>query len=160
MSPERIERTKRLGILPVPNPPFMYHTGDAILSMLGRERTQAAFPFRRLWDAGIPLTFGSDALGWHPIDVLRDLGTAVSRRTMEGTLMGPEQALSLDEALRAATVHAAYAGFEEARRGTLEPGKQADVVVLGEDPYRFPPERFKELPVDVTIAAGQVVYAR
>ena len=66
----------------------------------------------------------------------------------------------MTEALRAQTANAAFAGFQEAKLGTLEPGKLADVVVLGEDPFSFPPGQFSELPVDLTITGGRIVHRR
>jgi hypothetical protein len=77
-----------------------------------------------------------------------------------GEQINSEQRLTVAEGLRAQTVNAAYAGFQEAKLGTLEPGRLADVAVLGDDPFRFPPERFGELPVDLTIVGGRIVYQR
>ncbi len=157
MTPERIARSKRLGLLPVPNPAFLYFLGSEVLTTLGPERTRDAFPFRTLLDAGFPLAFGSDAPGYYPVDPLRDLGAAVARTSVDGARLAPEQAITMQEALRAQTATAAFVGCEERTLGSLEPGKLADVAVLGEDPFTFPPERFRELPVDLTIMGGRVV---
>jgi predicted amidohydrolase YtcJ len=62
--------------------------------------------------------------------------------------------------LRAQTVNAAYTGFQESKLGSLEPGKLADVAVLVEDPFVFPPDRFRDLPVDLTITGGRIVHRR
>jgi predicted amidohydrolase YtcJ len=64
----------------------------------------------------------------------------------------------MSEALRSQTINAAYTGFQEQTLGSIELGKLADIVVLGDDPLTFPPERFRELPVDLTIAGGKVVH--
>jgi predicted amidohydrolase YtcJ len=160
MTPERIERSKRLGILPIPNPSIFHFLGSEVLTTLGPKRAAKAFPFRTLLDAGFPLSFGSDAPGYWPVDSLRDLATAVSRATFTGQQLAPEEAITMREALRAQTATAAWIGFQERTLGTLEPGKLADVTVLGEDPLTFPPERFKELPVDLTITGGRVVHTR
>jgi len=160
MTPERIERTRRLGILPIANPSFLHFLGQEILDSLGPERTAGAFPFRTLLDHGFPLAWGSDAPGYWPIDPLRDLGTAVSRSSFRGLELAPEERISMREALRAQTANAAYTGFQEAKLGSLEPGKLADVAVLAEDPFVFPPDRFRELPVDLTITGGRVVHRR
>ena len=69
-----------------------------------------------------------------------------------------EERLTLRDALRSQTINAAYTGFQERTLGSVEVGKLADVVVLGDDPLTFPPERFHELPVDITIAGGSVVH--
>ncbi|PYM13952.1 MAG: amidohydrolase [Candidatus Rokuibacteriota bacterium] len=158
MTPERVERTRRLGILPIANPPFLFFLGDPVVEMLGRRATEAGFPFRTLANAGFPVSFGSDAPGYYPVDPLRDLGTAVARQTLSGQRITEEERLTLRDALRSQTINAAYTGFQERTLGSVEVGKLADVVVLGDDPLTFPPERFHELPVDITIAGGSVVH--
>lgn len=158
MTAERISLVRRLGIQPVPNPSLLYFLGRELTVTLGPKRSEGAFPFRTLLDAGVPLVFGADAPDYWPVDPLRDLGAAVSRTSAAGAHIGPEQAITLDEALRAQTASAAFLGFVEDRLGTLEPGKLADVAVLGEDPFAFPAERFAELPVDMTISGGRVVH--
>ena len=160
MTPERVATTRRLGILPVPNPSLLYFLGSEIVDSLGPVRTAHAFPFRSLLDVGVPLAFGSDAPPYWPVDVLRDVGTVVARTTVDGLPLAPEEGITLWEGLRAQTANAAYLGQEERRLGTLEPGKLADVAVLGEDPFTFPTDRFRELPVDLTISGGRVVHSR
>jgi predicted amidohydrolase YtcJ len=158
MTPERVERSRRLGILPIANPPFLLFFGDPMVEMLQRRATEQGFPFRTLWDAGFPLSFGSDAPGYYPVDPLRDLGTAVAHQTLSGQKLTAGEALTMREALRSQTINAAYTAFQEQTLGSLEVGKLADIVVLGDDPLTFAPERFQELPVDITIAAGKVVH--
>jgi predicted amidohydrolase YtcJ len=106
--------------------------------------------------AGFKTTFSSDGPGSYPSDPLRDAGTLVSRKTVNGNPINPEEAVSVEQALRAQTINAAYAGFEEHRLGSLEHGKIADITVLGEDPFEFPPEQFNQLSVDMVISGGQV----
>jgi predicted amidohydrolase YtcJ len=158
MTPERVERAKRLAILPVANPPFLFFFGDPMVEMLQRRATEGGFPFRTLWDAGFPLSFGSDAPGYYPVDPLRDLGTAVAHQTLSGQKVTAGEALTMREALRSQTINAAYTAFQEQTLGSLEVGKLADIVVLGDDPLTFAPERFWELPVDITVAGGKVVH--
>ena len=93
-------------------------------------------------------------------DTLREIGTCVTRKTLAGDVINPEEAITVEEGLRAQTVNAAYVSFEEHRLGTLEPGKLADLVVLGEDPFQVPPDRFEELPVDHTIVGGKLAHSR
>jgi predicted amidohydrolase YtcJ len=158
MTPERVARAKKLGILPIANPPFLFFLGDPMVEMLHRRATEQGFPFRTLWDAGFPLSFGSDAPGYYPVDPLRDLGTAAAHQTLSGQKMNTGEGLTVQEALRSQTINAAYTGFQEKTLGSIEPGKLADIVVLGDDPLTFAPERFGELPVDITIAGGKVVH--
>jgi predicted amidohydrolase YtcJ len=160
MTPERIAQTKRLGILPIANPSFFHFLGQEVQETLGPKRTEHVFPFRTLLDHGFPLAWGSDAPGYWPVDSLRDLGTAVSRSTFTGLTLALEEGITMQEALRAQTANAAWVGFQEGKLGTLEPGKLADIAVLAEDPFRFPPGQFKDLPVDLTITDGRVVFRR
>lgn len=159
MTPERVARAKRLGILPIANPPFLFFLGDPVVEMLQRRVTEGGFPFRTLWNAGFPLSFGSDAPGYYPVDPLRDLGTAVAHQTLSGQRVSANEVLTRHEALRSQTINAAYTGFQERTLGSIEVGKLADLAVLGDDPLTFAPERFQELPVDITIAGGEVVHA-
>ncbi|HSF33664.1 MAG TPA: amidohydrolase family protein, partial [Candidatus Tectomicrobia bacterium] len=158
MPPERVARAQRLGILPIANPPFLFFLGDPMVEMLQRRVTEQGFPFRTLWDAGFPLSFGSDAPGYYPVDPLRDLGTAVAHQTLSGQTITAGEALTMAEALRSQTINAAYTGFQEQTLGSIEVGKLADMIVLGDDPLTFAPERFQELPVDITIAGGKIVH--
>ncbi len=159
MTRERMAQVREIQAIPVPNPSFFHHLGETALSTLGRNRMEAGFPFRSLIANGSPLVFGSDAPGYWPIDLLRDIGNAVSRQTMRGTVISPEERIGVLDGLRAATANAAFVGFEEQRLGTLEPGKLADIAVLGRDPLAVAPEELKDVPVDLTLVQGRVVYS-
>ena len=104
------------------------------------------------------MSFGSDSPGHDPVDPWRDLGTAVAHQTLSGQKIMADEALTRPEALRSQTINAAYRGFQEKLFGSIEVGKLADIVVLGDDPFTFAPARFQELPVDITIAGGKVVH--
>jgi len=111
-------------------------------------------------DAGARLAFGSD---WPvaPLDPLSGIYAAVTRATLDGKNPGgwfPEQRLTVEEALRAYTLGAAYAAFQETEKGTISPGKLADVVVLSDDLFRIAPERIKDVRVEITILGGRLVY--
>ena len=115
---------------------------------------------RGLERAGARLVFGSD---WPVVtsDVRRGLYCAVARKTREGKPPGgwlPEQAVSLDHALRHYTIDAAYAAFEENVKGSLAPDKLADLVVLSENLFEAPPEAILRTSVRLTVAGGRVVY--
>jgi predicted amidohydrolase YtcJ len=159
ITPERLERITRLGILPIPNPSFLFFMGGEVVDLLGPKRTAHGFPFRTLMQAGIPLSFGSDAPGYYPVDPLRDLGAAHSRGGVYGPRLAPEESLSVMQALWTQTVGAAHAGFQEHQLGTLRPGGLADLVVFEEDPLRFPTERYRELPIHLTMTGGRIVYS-
>jgi predicted amidohydrolase YtcJ len=85
---------------------------------------------------------------------LLGIWAAVARKTF------PEERLSIDGAIRMYTINAAFASFEETRKGSLEAGKLADLVVLSKDPHEIAPEKIRDIKVDMTIVDGEVVYAR
>lgn len=115
---------------------------------LGEERSRQCKRYRRLLDAGVPLAFGSDSM---PLGPLLGIHQTVNARY-------PSQRLSVGEALRAYTYGSAYAGFDEARLGTIEVGKKADLVVLSNSPWRMP-DAIDEIEVTMTMVDGEVVYS-
>lgn len=159
ITPERLEKLTRLQIVPCPNPPFLRYFGDPLVEMLQDRMTEQGFPFRTLYDAGVPICFGSDSPGYYPVDPLRDAGTATTHSTLSGAQPNAQETLTLEQALRVITVNAAHAGFVEKDAGTLEVGKWADLAVLAEDPENVPADTFGELPIELTMAGGRVVHA-
>jgi len=157
-TPERMQRMVRSGIIAIPNISIGYYVGDAILDCVGEKRLAKAFPFRTLLRNGVILAGGSDAPGYWPVDPLRDIGACVSRRMRWGEVLVPEERISAAEAFAMHTTTAAYVGFEENDKGTLEVGKLADIAILAEDPFEVPPERIKDIPVEMTIVGGEVKY--
>ena len=142
-------------------PAFIPSDLPFINSRLGSKRAAWAYPFKDFLDRGIPLAGGSDC----PVEDYRPLSGihhAVCRqdhdgRPPEGWL--PEQKLTLHEALHLYTLGAAYNAFEENLKGSLVPGKLADLVLLSGDIEATPKEAIKELTVEQTIVGGQTVYA-
>jgi hypothetical protein len=130
------------------------------LPTLGPERAARAMPFRAIDDAGVVQAFGSD---WpvYPCEVLRGIHCAVTRTTAQGTPAGgwePAQRITVEAALRHFTRDASYASQEEGIKGTLTPGKLADLVVLSEDILTGPPERILRARVLLTVRGGQDTY--
>jgi predicted amidohydrolase YtcJ len=111
-------------------------------------------------EAGIPLALGSDV----PVDTpdpLRILHAALTRRDdaePDGPAYLPEQALTIAQALWSYTMGAAYAGGQEARQGSIMPGKLADLVVLAEDPFTVPPERISGAQIAATFVGGELAH--
>ena len=137
------------------------HEGRWIDRQLGPERARASFPFRALLDAGATVAFGS---GWldrgSPID---GMYAAVTRRTLDGLHpLGwmPNQRLTVEEALRAYTAAAAYAGFEEERKGVLTVGRFADFVIVDRDLLTVPPNDIPTVRVIMTVVGGEIVFDR
>ncbi|MFQ5849596.1 MAG: amidohydrolase [Candidatus Binatia bacterium] len=157
-TPERMERLARMEIIAIPNISLAYFVGDSIRNSIGRKRMAQAFPFNTLLRHGVIMAGGSDSPGYWPVDPLRDIAACVSRRMLWGEVLVPEEALSIKEAFAMYTTQAAFAGFEERRKGTLEIGKLADIAVLGEDPFEVQPDRIKDLKVEMTVVGGEVRY--
>jgi predicted amidohydrolase YtcJ len=160
MRPEDFARFGKLGIVASMQPYHAIDDGRWAEKRIGHERARSSYAWKSMLDAGAVLAFGSD---WPvaPLDPLLGIYAAVTRATLDGKNPGgwfPEQRLTVDEALRAYTLGAAYAAFEENDKGTIAPGKLADVVVLSEDLFRIPPERIKDVRVEITLVGGRVVY--
>lgn len=157
-TPERIEKLLRLGVIAIPNISLGYFVGDSIRGAIGEARMERAFPLKTLMERGVKMAGGSDSPGYWPVDPLRDIGAYVSRRMLWGETLVPEEALSLDQAFALHTTSAAFAGFEEEYKGTLEVGNLADMAVLAEDPFEIPPERIKDIKVEMTVVGGDIKY--
>ena len=127
---------------------------------IGPERSKSSYAFRSLLDSGAVLAFGSD---WTvaPLNPLEGLKAAVTRQTLDGKHPDgwlPEQKLTLDHAVRAYTVGSAYAEFAERVKGTIAPGKLADLVMLDRDLYQTKPADIDKARVVLTIMDGQIVW--
>lgn len=159
-TPERLERAKSLGVTPVPNPPFLYYLGEDAWDLLGGEEYfgSSAFPFRTLLSAGFRVTAGSDGPGYYPVDGLRDMATMVNRAAFDGRVFDPAENLTVPEALHAQTVDSAWLGLKEDVIGSLEPGKQADFVVLDcADLYAYEPGEIASLAAHATVVGGRLI---
>jgi predicted amidohydrolase YtcJ len=158
--PEDIARFGKLGIVASMQPYHAIDDGRWAEKRIGHERARSSYAWESMLDAGARLAFGSD---WPvaPLDPLSGIYAAVTRATLDGKNPGgwfPEQRLTVEEALRAYTLGAAYAAFQETEKGTISPGKLADVVVLSDDLFRIAPERIKDVRVEITILGGRLVY--
>lgn len=155
VGPDLLERLRRLGAVVVTQPQFIDELGDGFRIALGEERVRWTYPLASL--KGIPLALSSD----RPVvegAPLKGIQAAVLRRTRSGAPFAPEEGLTLLEALRAYTVGAAYAAFAEHELGILAPGRWADLVVLGQDPFEVDPEGLSEIPVLATVVGGTIVF--
>lgn len=134
-----------------------YYWGDVHVDNLGLERAAAISPVRTALEAGVTYTLHQDAPVLPP-DMLRTLACAVLRTTKGGRTLGPEERVSLQEALRGVTCNAAYQYFEEGDKGTLEVGKRADLVWLEQDPTRVAPQSLPGIRVAATFVEGRCLY--
>jgi hypothetical protein len=162
VAPGDFARFARLGVIASVQPYHAIDDGRWAEARIGPERAKTTYAFRSFLDAGVRLALGTD---WYvaSLDPMQTLYAAVTRATLDGRRPGgwiPEQKLSLEEALRAYTLGSAYAEFQERDKGTLAPGKLADLAVLGEDPFAIPPERLKDVKVELTLVGGRIVFER
>jgi predicted amidohydrolase YtcJ len=128
----------------------------------GRVRRGSAdwmFAMRSFLDAGIPVTGSSDYIPG-PFPPLLGMQSCVTRRGKDGKVWGARQKITVDEAIRCYTRHSAYASFDEHRQGMIGPGKLADLVVLGADPYATDPEALSTIPVESTMVGGRWVWRK
>ncbi|MDZ4714261.1 MAG: amidohydrolase [Cytophagales bacterium] len=160
LDPKDIPRFGTLGVIASMQPYHAIDDGRYAEKTIGYERCKTTYAFRSLLDAGATLAFGSD---WFvaPPTPLEGIYAAVTRRTLddknpEGWI--PEQKISVEEALRAYTIQAAYASFEEGIKGSLEPGKKADYVVLNKDITTIDPVTIRDVRVLRTVVGGKTVY--
>jgi predicted amidohydrolase YtcJ len=161
IDPVDMPRFAQLGVIASMQPYHAIDDGRWAERLIGARRCETTYAFRSLLDAHARLAFGSD---WFvaPPTPLEGIYAAVTRRTLDGKNPDgwvPKQKISVEEALRAYTSDAAYAGFDESSRGSLEAGKLADLVVLDQDLFACPPEDISRVKVAATIVGGKVVYS-
>jgi len=160
IAPGDIPRFAALGVIPSMQPYHAIDDGRWAEKVIGPERAKTTYAFRSLLDNGARIAFGSD---WFvaPPSPLDGIYAAVTRRTLDDRNPDgwvPEQKIGVEEALRAYTIDAAYASFDEKHKGSLERGKLADIVVLDRDLTRIPPETIRDAVVRLTIVGGRVVH--
>ncbi len=155
VTPELVKRIRALGAIPSPFSTYVYYHGEKMREY-GPERLNRMFAVRSFLDAGIPVTQTSDYPPG-PFEPMMALQSSVTRTDSHGRVWGPAQRISVEEALRVGTIHGAYASFEEHLKGSIEPGKLADLVVLGEDPRSVDPSSLINIPVERTMVGGRWV---
>ena len=114
-------------------------------------------PLRSALKRGIPFTSHNDT-SVTPMDPLLSVWSAVNRLTGSGKVLGEDQTVSVLDALKSVTIWGAYQFHEERMKGSLEPGKLADMVILGENPLEIAPERIRDIPVLATLVGNRLVY--
>lgn len=152
------KRIRDLGVVISTQPQFLRVAGDAWVRYLGEERAHRFVVTREWLDNGVHLALGSDAptTPWYCPQIT--LWGALARISYSGKVMGPEQCLTIQEALRAHTMGSAYAGHEDKTKGSIEIGKLADMIVWHEDLYTVPVQRIPQITIDMTIVGGRTVY--
>ena len=149
----------KAGVLPAPQSIFLYEFGDLYLDAMGPERPAASYPMRSWIDAGLHPSGSSDG----PVsqtNPFRGIYNMVTRKTSKGTVIGPEERITVEEAIAAYTVNGAYGSFEEKIKGTLEVGMLGDVAVFDTDLFATEPEAWIGAQCDLTVLGGDVAYDR
>lgn len=159
MRPDLVEQYAHYQLIPSYFTNHTFFWGDVHMNNMGEERAFYTSPLRASKDAGFTYTNHSD----YPITPLSPsfmLYSAVNRIARSGAVIGPDQRATIYEALEALTINGAYQYFEEDIKGSLEPGKWADLVILSDNPLTMTPEALKDIEVIETIKKGRTVYSK
>ena len=154
-----IQEMASLGVMVTTHPAFLYYSGGRYLKTVPADQKPHLYPIRSLIEAGIPVSAASDG----PIvetDPASGIYAAVTRRSETGEMILPGEAISVERAVCMYTVQAATAAFQEGIKGSLSPGKLADIVVLSGNPLDMPPDRIRNIAVERTIIGGKTVWLR
>lgn len=157
-TPASTQRIKDLGVVVSTQPQFLRQAGDLYVDLLSAEQSGRLIMTREWLEAGIPVALGSDTpttLWYQPRATLYG---AMTRLSMSDQVIGPDQVMTVTEALRAHTIDAALAGHTEGVVGSLEEGKLADLVVWSADPFGATPAEVFRAAVDLTMVGGEIVY--
>ena len=164
---ETAARAARLGVLVDTQPAWHYKDADALSKALGRERLAHFIGLRTWREAGVDVAINTDHMfgldpneSLNPFNPFLTMYNATTRRTEAGEVIGGDEAVSRQEALRMMTSMAARFSFDEKNRGSIETGKLGDFVVLDEHLLTVPPERMREIRAELTIVGGRVAFER
>lgn len=156
VNPGLLSRLKALDVVATPFCTYVYYHGEK-MQFYGEDRLQWMFAQRSFIDYGINSTGATDYPPG-PFEPLMGIQSCVTRIDSSGKLWGPNQRISVEEALKIYTLNGAYASFEENIKGSIEEGKLADLVVLGADPTQVDPMTIKDISIEQTIVGGKAVY--
>ena len=155
--PDLQQRVLEQRIVPVMQPAFFWEFGDGYINNYGRDRADVMFPVKSIIDGGGIVAGSSDS----PVTDYRPLfgvEQALTRATMGGNVCGPDERVDLSTAIRMHTINGAYAEFADDRKGSIEVGKYADLTVLSEDIRTVEITELRELPIDMVVVEGDVVF--
>ena len=152
---DQAKRIGELGALVSAQPYYIYALGEKYAEVgLGPERAHYMVRMKSLLDNGVSLSLHSD-FTMAPAEPLRLAWVAVNRLSGSGKVLGPDERITVEQALRAVTIDAAYAIQQEEEMGSILPGKVADFTVLEQDPYEVDPEKLKDIPIWGTVFEGK-----
>lgn len=156
---DQLDRMKKIGMLPSFFIGHIWFWGDIHLKNLGKKRGKRISPVKSAIDRKIRYTFHQDTPVTKP-DMLHSIWCAVNRISRQGVSIGSDQKIGVYEALEGITRYAAYQNFEEDKKGSLEAGKIADMVILDKNPLEIEPMKIKDVQVVETIKDGKTIYKK
>ncbi len=151
-----MNRIKLTGVIPTPFYTYAYYLGNKWVDY-GYEKMKSMFAHRSFLDAGIPVAPASDYTPG-PFEPMMAIQSMVTRKDVRGRVWGPDQRISVSEAMRICTMHGAYASFEEDSKGSLEAGKLADFVILEKDPHAVSPDEIIDIKILRTVLGGKTTF--
>ena len=158
VNPDLLRRIKACGCIPTPFWTYVYYHGEK-WEQYGDDKLRWMFAHRSFIDEGIIVPGASD-YGPGPFEPLMAIQSMVTRRDYRGREWGPNQKITVDEALRVATINGAYASSEESIKGSIKAGKLADFVMLEKDPHDVDPDQIKDIKVVRTVVGGKTMYPK
>jgi predicted amidohydrolase YtcJ len=156
-TPEILRRLHDLKVFTAPQATFVHYLGDSYIRNFTERQLTLAYPLAAFEQEGIPFSMSSD-VPVTPCDSMVNLHAAVTRKTQDGDDMSPGQAVTIESALHAYTLGGAFGSFEERIKGSITPGKLADLVVLSSDPTAVASEALLDVRVERTVLHGETVY--
>jgi predicted amidohydrolase YtcJ len=157
VNPDLLKRIKATGSIPTPFWTYVHYHGEK-WKEYGDEKMKWMFAHRSFLDYGIAVPGASDYTPG-PFEPLMAIQSMVTRKDVEGRVWGANQKVTVDEALKIATIHGARASYEENVKGSITASKLADFVILAQDPHELEPDRIKNIKVVRTVAGGRTVYS-
>ncbi|MEX0912363.1 MAG: amidohydrolase family protein, partial [Gemmatimonadota bacterium] len=156
VNPQLLNRIASVGAIPTPFWTYVYYHGDK-WAEYGEDRLRSMFAHRSFLDHGIRVPGASDYTPG-PYEPMMALQSLVTRTDWQGKVWGPNQRVTVEEAIRIGTLNGAHASFEEEIKGSITAGKLADFVVLGQDPHTTDPSELINIPVVRTVLGGRTVH--
>jgi predicted amidohydrolase YtcJ len=156
--PDLLKRAAAMNIPVAVQPVFLSELGDGFIEAFGADTAHQLYPFKSMLNAGLHIGGSSDCPVSN-LDPRLGLRDAIVRRTPSGINLGPQEALTPNEALHLYTRGSAYLSFDEDKNGTIELGKRADFTVMGDDPRQVSPEDIPQIPFTMTVVDGKIVWS-
>jgi predicted amidohydrolase YtcJ len=158
VNPAILQRIKENGVIPTPFWTYVYYHGEK-WKAYGEEKMKWMFAHRSFLDYGIRVPGASDYTPG-PFEPMMAIQSMVTRKDYAGRVWGANQKVTVDEALKIATIHGAYPSYEEHTKGSITAGKLADFVILEKDPHQVDPDTIKDIKIVRTVVGGRTVHPK